>query len=55
MALTADVFLKLQTLKNVVRQMFEKVHFRAPFDSQHVKASQTLMKSVWQRFYHIFL
>ena len=34
--------------------MFGKPHFKAPFDSEHVKASQTLMKSESQHFYHTF-
>ena len=43
--LIATSFRKLQTVKEVVRQLFQKHPFRKPFDSQHIKGSQTLMKS----------
>ena len=32
--------------------MSKKLRFRTPFNSQHAKRSQTLLKSVWQHFYH---
>ena len=38
----------------MVRLMFRLPHFRAHFDSEHIKASQTLIKSAWQHFYHTF-
>ena len=47
------VFPKLQTPKDMVKQMSKKPRFRTPFNSQHIKASQTLLKSLWLRFYHI--
>ena len=47
--LIASVFLKLWTL----RKMSKKPGFRASFDSQHAKKSQTLMKSSRQHFDHI--
>ena len=33
--------------------MSKKPRFRTPFDSQHVKGSQALVKSAWQNFYQI--
>ena len=39
MSLIAD-----ETVKDV-NQMFKKPDFRTPFDNQHVKGSQTLLKS----------
>ena len=45
---------KKKTAKNVGRQMSKEVRFGTPFDSQHVKGSQTLVKSAWTIFYHIF-
>ena len=45
MTLIAYVFRKLQTAKNVVRQMSKKLRFRILFDSKHVNGSQTLVKS----------
>ena len=54
MTFIANVFPKLWNVKDMVRQMFGQSRFRTPFDSEHVKASQTLMKSAWQHFYHTF-
>ena len=54
MTLIAQVFPKLQSVKDMFRQMFKQPRFRAPFNSQHIKVSQTLMKTASQHFYHIF-
>ena len=54
MTLIAYVFPKLQTGKNLVKQMSKKPRFGTPLDSQHVKGSQTLAKSAATHFYHIF-
>ena len=54
MTLIAYVSPKLQSGNNMVRQIFKQSCFRAHFDSQHVKASETLTKSAWQHFHHIF-
>ena len=48
------VFRKLQTRKDVVRQMSEKSCFRKPFNKRHSKPCQTLLKSEDQLLYHIF-
>ena len=48
-----SLFPKLRTVKDMIRRMFRYPR-RAPFDSRHVKASQILMKSAWQHFYHTF-
>ena len=50
----AYVFRKLQTAKYMVRQISRKTRFRTPLDSQHVKASESLVKSARQQFYHSF-
>ena len=50
----ANLFLILQTVKNMVRTLSKRRGFRARFDSQHVKASQILVKYPWERFYHVF-
>ena len=34
--------------------MFKKLCFRKPFESQHAKVSEILLKSGWQQFCHIF-
>ena len=47
-------FRKLKAVKDMVREMSKKPHFRIPFGSQHLKGSQTLVKSAWGNFYHIF-
>ena len=52
MTLIAYVFWKLQTVKNVVREMPKKSSFRRTFDKQHGKRSQKLLKFEVQRFYH---
>ena len=51
MIVKTNVFPKLKTVKDVVRQMSKEPRFRTPFDSQQVKGSQTLVKSAWQCFY----
>ena len=50
----ANVFPKLQTVKNFVRPLPKKHRFGTCFDSQHVKMSQIHSKSPWERFYHVF-
>ena len=45
MIVIATLFPKLQTVKNVVRPLSKKHRSRTNFDSQHVKGSQTLVKS----------
>ena len=54
MTLIADVFPKVQTAKDVVRQMFRKPRFRKLFYKRHGKRSQTLLKSEGQQIYHIY-
>ena len=48
------LFRKLQNVKNVVRPLFKKHRSRTPSDCQHVKGSQTLVKSASGHFHHIF-
>ena len=43
MSLIACVF---QITKNMVSQMLKKLRLRTPFDSQHAKGSQKLLKSL---------
>ena len=50
----ANVFPKLQTVKDLVRPLSIKCSFRTSFDSQHSKVSQTVVKSASQHFYHVF-
>ena len=45
MTLLADVFLNLRTRRNVVRYMSKKSRFRRPFDKEHGKRAETLLKS----------
>ena len=44
MIVMANVFPKIQTIKDLVRPLSKKIHFRTPFDSKHVQGSQTLVK-----------
>ena len=55
MTLIAFVFPRLRTAKDVVRKMVKKPRFRTPFDSQHTKGCQNLLKSGRQHFYHFYL
>ena len=50
----ANVFAKLQAVKNLVRTLSRKRSFRTRFDSEHVKASQILAKCPLKRLYHVF-
>ena len=50
----ANVFPNLQIVKNLLRALSKKRRFRTRFDNQHVKVSQILAKSPWERLYHVF-
>ena len=54
MTLIAEVFLKLQTPKNMVTSMSKKSRFKGSFAKQHGKRAQTLLKFAWQNLYHIY-
>ena len=45
MIVIVTLLLKLQAVKDLVRPLSEKHRFRTPFDSQHVKGFQTLVRS----------
>ena len=45
MVFIATLLRKLQALRDLLRLLSKKHCFRTPFDSQHVKESQTLVKS----------
>ena len=45
MIVIPTLFRKLQTVNDLVTQLSQKHRFRRPFDSQHDKGSQTLVKS----------
>ena len=53
MSFIADLFVKLRTPKNVVRYMSKKSRSKGPFDRQHGKRVQTLLRSEPQHRYHI--
>ena len=54
MTLIAYLLLKLSTPENVARYMSKKSHFQGPFDRQHGKRIQTLLRSGQQHCYHIY-
>ena len=54
MIVIANVFPKLQTVKYLVKSLSQKLRFRTSFDSQLGNGYQTVVKSAWERFYHIF-
>ena len=43
MIVKATLFWKLQTVKNLIKQLSKKYRFRRPFESQHVKGCQSLV------------
>ena len=53
MTLIADLFPKLRTLINVVRYVSKKSRLKGPFDMQHGKRVQRLLRSERQYRYHI--
>ena len=53
MTVIADLFSKLCTPKNVFRYMSKKPRFKLPFDREHGKRVQTLLRSEPQHRYHI--
>ena len=53
MMVLANVSLKLQTVKILVRPLSKKRRFRKRFDCQHVEVSQILAKCPWQHTYHV--
>ena len=54
MIVMTNAFPKLQTVKNLVRTLSKRRRFTARFDSQHVKALQTLAKSWRKHFFQVF-
>ena len=51
----ANVFSNLATVQGLVTPLTIQRRLKTFFDSQHVKRFQTLVKSSWEHFYHIFL
>ena len=54
MAFIADVYPKLRTPKHLVKQMSKKFHFSGPFEKQHGKGDQTLLRPEPHHLYHIY-
>ena len=54
MILIATLFGKLDTVKELVRRLSKEQRFRNRFDSQHIKGSQSLVKSDSEHCYQIF-
>ena len=53
MTLLANLFPKLRTPEKGVRYMSKKSRFKGPFEWQHGKRVQTLLRSERQHAYHI--
>ena len=53
MTLIADLFPKLRTPENVVRYMSKDSRYKGPFDRQHGRLVQTLLRSGQQHCYYI--
>ena len=54
MIVIANVFPKLQSVKDLVKPLSRKRHFRTSFDSQRVNEYETLVNSALENLYHIF-
>ena len=54
MMVLANVFPKLQTVKNYVTPLCKKRPFETCLDSRNVKVPGILAKSPWECFYHVF-
>ena len=54
MTLIADSFPSLGTPENVARDMYKKSRFKGPFDRQHGKRIQILLRSGQQHCYLIY-
>ena len=54
MTLIAYLFLKLRTPENVAGYMSKNSRFKGPFDRQHGKRIQTLLRYGQQHCYHIY-
>ena len=52
--LIANVFPNLATVQGLVTPLIIQRCLKTSFDSQQVKQIQTLVKSSWEQFYHIF-
>ena len=52
--LIANVFPKLTTVEGMVTRFTIQRCLKTSFDKEHVKRFQTLVKSSWEYFYHIF-
>ena len=50
----ANVFPKLGTVQGLITPLTIQHRLKTSFESQHVKRLQTLVKSSWEHFYHIF-
>ena len=50
----ANVFPKLATVQGLVTPLIIHRLLKTSFDSQHVQRFETLVKSSWAHFYHIF-
>ena len=49
-----NVFPKLATVQDLVTPLTFQRRLKTSFDSQHNKRFQTVVKSSWEHFYHIF-
>ena len=53
MTLIVYVFRKMETAKDLIKQMSKKPWFTTPFERQRLNGSQTLVESALQHFYQI--
>ena len=55
MIVIPTLFPKFQTVKDLVRPISKKHRFRTPFDSEHVKLPEPLVKSSGEHFIIFFI
>ena len=53
LTLIAALLAKLRTARNVVKEKSKKSRFRGPFEKQHAKGDQTLLKCEPDYLYNI--
>ena len=54
MVVIPTLFRKVKTVKDLFRPLSIKHRFKTPFDSQHVKLSETLVKCSLDHFHLVF-
>ena len=54
MIVIATLLQNFQVVEGLVKLLSKKLYFRTPFESQHVRGSQSRVKSASENFHRIF-